>query len=455
MPPCDHNHAAARAVVSPLAARFTLLATLWLAPVAQALDSGDIVVTSLEGEVHVTVNGGARDLRAGSVLELPAIVRTGRDGAIELRQGATSVNVGPDTQLEFPALEVPGGPIDRIQQPRGNVFYDVGKRGARKLRIETPFLVAVVKGTQFNVAAREDASTIALFEGRLEIRSTTDNDVIDLVAGEIASRHRNEQDIGVIRMNATPSPAPPAATPGAEGGDQAAPAPRAAPPPADEGDEYLVREVDGPHEAVTDVALADARIELGATDTFTAALLNPGLPDLGLGEAPAPVVDAPVIGAPVLDTPMVDSGAGAAPGPAGDPLLPGGSPLPDVVESGTDSPDSVDPGAGVDAGAGIDTGNANAGAGGGASVDVGNDTVNVDLGGGVTVGDSDVGVDVDLGVDLNDDGKSNNGNAYGHDKDKANGEAKGHDKDDDTNLVEDVVNDVANLLDSARKPGKK
>jgi hypothetical protein len=414
-----------------------LLAALWLAPAAHALDGGDIVVASLSGEVQITMNGGAREVRAGSVLELPAIVRTGRDGAIELRQGATSVNVGPDTQLEFPALEVRGGPIDRIQQSRGNVFYDVGKRGARKLRVETPFLVAVVKGTQFNVAVREDASTIALFEGRLEIRSTTDNDVIDLAAGEIASRHRNEQDIGVIRMDAAPPAAPPATTPGTEGGDQAAPAPRAAPPPADEGDEFLVREVDGSHEAATDAAFADARIELGATDALTAALVNPGLPDLDLGEVPAPVIDIP----------MVDIDVGAAPGPAGGPLIPPDNPLPDLVEN--ESPDSVDLGAG----AGIDTGNANAGAGGGVSVDVGNGSVNGDLGGSVTVG-VDVDLDVDLGVDLNDDDKSNNGNAYGHDKDKANGEAKGHDK-DDTSLVDDVVNDVVNLLDSARKPGKK
>jgi len=32
-------------------------------------------------------------------------------------------------------------------QPHGNAFYSVGKREKRKLRIETPYLVGVVKGT--------------------------------------------------------------------------------------------------------------------------------------------------------------------------------------------------------------------------------------------------------------------------------------------------------------------
>src|SRR5262245_37375302 len=116
------------------------------APAAHALDTGDIVVASLKGEVHVTMKGAERAVRAGAVLELPATVRTGRDGAIELKQGATSVSVGPDTLLEFPALAAPGGAIDRIVQPRGNAFYSIGKRGGRKLRVETPFLVGVVKG---------------------------------------------------------------------------------------------------------------------------------------------------------------------------------------------------------------------------------------------------------------------------------------------------------------------
>src|SRR5262245_12917982 len=100
---------------------------------AHAADAGDIVVVSVKGEVHVTIGGVAREPRGGTVIEPPATVRTGRDGAIELKQGATTVSVGPDTLLEFPALERPGAPIDRIIQPQGNAFYDIGKRAGRKL----------------------------------------------------------------------------------------------------------------------------------------------------------------------------------------------------------------------------------------------------------------------------------------------------------------------------------
>ncbi len=185
-----------------------MIAALLVAPAAQALDTGDIVVASVKGEVQVTMKGAERAVRAGSVLELPATVRTGRGGAIELRQGKTSVSVGPDTLLEFPAPETRGGAIDRIVQPRGNAFYDIGKREGRKLRVETPYLVGVVKGTQFNVAAQDDSTTISLFEGLLEIRASDDSSVVDIKAGEIASRRRGDQGIGVLKMDSGKAPPP-------------------------------------------------------------------------------------------------------------------------------------------------------------------------------------------------------------------------------------------------------
>ena len=220
----NHNHPATNALARALAT-LSLVFALCAAPDAFALDTGDIVVASTKGEVHISVRGTDTKLRAGSVLELPATVRTGRDGAIELRQGATSINVGPDTILEFPALEKAGGSIDRIVQPRGTAFYNVGKRPGRKLRIETPFLVGVVKGTQVSVVTQDHATTISLFEGLLEIRSADDSDVIDLHAGEVASRDRAATDISVLKMEAGATPPPvqkvPATKPAGAGGTPA------------------------------------------------------------------------------------------------------------------------------------------------------------------------------------------------------------------------------------------
>ena len=173
----------------------------WIvSPAAHALDTGDIVVTRIQGEVHFTLDGAPRSLKAGAVLKLPAVVRTGKGGSVELTQGVTSIRVGPETELNFPASESRGGPIDRIVQPKGNAFYDIGKREGRKLRVETPVLVGVVKGTQFNVAALEGSATISLFEGRLEILDLNGG-AVDLQAGEIASRKLGDSATSVLKMS--------------------------------------------------------------------------------------------------------------------------------------------------------------------------------------------------------------------------------------------------------------
>src|ERR1044071_3698397 len=135
---------------------------------------------------------GVRDVTA---LDLPARIVTGDDGTIGLEQAKTTIAVAPNSDVEIPAEAVDGQLIARLVQHRGNVFYDVAHRDVGKLRVETPFLVAVIKGTQFNVAVQEDSTTISLFQGQLEIRSPESDAVVLLNAGEIATRSLTDRSI--------------------------------------------------------------------------------------------------------------------------------------------------------------------------------------------------------------------------------------------------------------------
>ncbi|HEX4971504.1 MAG TPA: FecR domain-containing protein, partial [Steroidobacteraceae bacterium] len=163
---------------------------------------GDIVVVTVHGTVNATMAGMTVPLSAGAILQLPATVRTGADGAVELRQGSSTFAAAGNTELEIPQSAAEDGLVERIVQIRGNAFYSIGKRTGTRLRVEAPYLVAVIKGTQFNVAAQEDSTTIALFEGHLEVRASDESDVVDLDAGEIAIRRRDDISITVLRLNA-------------------------------------------------------------------------------------------------------------------------------------------------------------------------------------------------------------------------------------------------------------
>ena len=163
---------------------------------------GDIVVVTVHGTVTATMAGMTVPLSAGAILQLPATVRTGADGAVELRQATSTFAAAGNTELEIPFSAAQDGLVERIIQIRGNAFYSIGKRTGTRLRVEAPYLVAVIKGTQFNVAAQDDSTTIALFEGHLEVRATDESDVVDLDAGEIAIRRRDDVSISVLRLNA-------------------------------------------------------------------------------------------------------------------------------------------------------------------------------------------------------------------------------------------------------------
>lgn len=324
---------------------------------ASAADAAIEIVT-VKGDVRVTAAGKESPAKAGLTLELPSTVQTGRDGSTDLRQGETRIGVGPNTRLEFPASGTPDGPVDRIVQPLGNAFYDVGPRGNRRLRVETPFLVAVIKGTQFSVAVERDSGTISLHEGSLEILAPDIGANVMLKAGEMAIRNRGDDAIRVIPMR--------------QGGAQAATSKEskdaAAKDPAGPvvlGDGGKGPSGSGPIKPIDPV---DGKVALDADATLDADGLtntNTGVEadvDLGPDKLDASViteVDAGVVG--------VDAGLDAG------------------VDLGTGAID-----AGVDLGAGpLDAG-----------VDAGVDT-GVDLGAGTVDAGVDLGVDVlDTGVDV-------------------------------------------------------
>jgi hypothetical protein len=197
------NSSSLAAIAMRLVLAFTLLFgwSFGAAGAESAPQATDVVVAALKGDVHISVAGTERSVHEGTVVELPASVRTGPNSSIELRQGQTSVKVAADSQIDIPATAARGELLDRVLQPRGNAFYSVAKRTAKKLRVETPYLVAVIKGTQFNVAVQDEMATISLYEGRLEIHATDESDVTDLNAGEIAIRHGGDKTIRVIRMD--------------------------------------------------------------------------------------------------------------------------------------------------------------------------------------------------------------------------------------------------------------
>jgi hypothetical protein len=358
--PARHALTAIHAVLAACA-----LLILSIAHAAEPRSRGEIVVVTVHGTVSATMAGVTTPLYGGAILQLPATIRTGHDGALELRQGSSTFAAAANTELEIPQSAAADGLIERIVQIRGNAFYNVGKRERSRLRVETPYLVAVIKGTQFNVAAQQDSTTIALFEGRLEVRAADDSDVVDLHAGEIAIRHRGDVSISVLRMTAAVA-----------------------------------------NRRIQDALVADSNG--GSTqNTSNAAALGsqPRTDSVGADLGNPTTVGSDQVGGTVLPS----APAGASADILADVVTEAGGPA--KVDTSVDVGDAVDVGVGAavdlgagsvtaDVGVGVDVGGVSVDASVGAGVDLSAGSVTADIGAGVSAGD--IGVDVGAGaaVDL-------------------------------------------------------
>jgi hypothetical protein len=395
---------------------------------------GDVVVATVHGTVSATMAGMTVPLSAGAILQLPATVRTGADGAVELRQGNSTFAAAGNTELEIPQSAAEDGLVERIIQVRGNAFYNIGKRTGTRLRVEAPYLVAVIKGTQFNVAAQDDSTTIALFEGHLEVRASDDSDVVDLDAGEIAIRRRNDVSINVLRLNAVrgdtrrnpelaarqqaDSPTSDSGTTVARSGDTAT-APLVNVTTTDDVDlgnavtpTERVRivdtlDTDSTVVANTDVvANIDARVVVDVPASVDAGVgtvvdMTAGTADIDVGASVAAAdvvtVDTSVAAAADLPDGTVDVGVDTSVAAVGLPVDVGASAAVDAGAGTVDvGLDTSLAGADVSAAAGVDVSS-------GVSADVGVGPVDV----GLDVGSG--GIDLDLGLGASDDSGNSDG----------------------------------------------
>jgi hypothetical protein len=427
-----------------------------------AADDNRIYVAAVAGAVDVSVRGRGYGVDIGSMIELPSLIVTGEDGTLDLKQTATSISIAQNSEISIPETAQDGQLIARLIQHRGNVFYDVAKREVGKFRVETPYLVAVIKGTQFNVSVQNNATTISLFEGRLELLSPDGSETIDLVAGEIAIRSLDEPGIRVLGMN-DPGPGVGVLGLGERMPDRIQDgvslptvddvAERTA--AASNLDEYLASAIPnddgapgldpgvaaesgfdstlgaaiqldgspavgvdasvGLGSGVLDVGL-DAGLDLGSgsidvgldtgLDLGGGVAIDTGLDaglDLGAGSADVGLDAGLDLGGSVaIDTGLdagLDLGAGSA-----DVSLDAGLDLGGVaIDTGLDTSLDLDNG-GLDTGIGadIDLGGVDVDAGLDTGVDLSGGTVDIELGAGVDLGGADVDVDLDVDLDLED-----------------------------------------------------
>jgi len=144
-----------------------LWATLAMAPVQASEEVWR--VSKSTGEVSVTSPAGEQaPLIAGATLKAGDNVRTGANGRVLLMRGAETILVSPNSAVGIPQPKKEDVKTTIIQQS-GSILLEVEKKNVQHFQVETPYLAAVVKGTQFRVTVDNQESRVDVLRGKVEV----------------------------------------------------------------------------------------------------------------------------------------------------------------------------------------------------------------------------------------------------------------------------------------------
>jgi len=178
---------AVRRVSRVLTAAF-ILAT---APAALAAEGGDWIVGKSSGEVWLTGTGVQQaSLKQDDFLRPGDTVRTGRTGRVLLKRGEETILISPNSVVGVPAQKKEGLSTTIVQQA-GSILLEVEKRNVQHFEVETPYLAAVVKGTQFRVTINAGKTSVDVIRGQVQVADFKTGQIAQVMAGQHATAFAN------------------------------------------------------------------------------------------------------------------------------------------------------------------------------------------------------------------------------------------------------------------------
>lgn len=170
----------------------------------------EVTVVSSRGSVNITQGEHLIAVSASTRVTLPAQIKTGVDGMLDLKDGDSLVHIGPNSTVALPDAGKAGSLVDHYLQSAGSALYNIQSRHGRPMSVETPYLVSVVKGTVFTISVEDGASSVTLMEGSLDVSAPGGRQHVLLKPNQ-SIRHA----VGDGSLVVTPAGTPPASLKGA------------------------------------------------------------------------------------------------------------------------------------------------------------------------------------------------------------------------------------------------
>ena len=145
------------------------------------------LISKSSGEVWITAQGVQQaSLAQQDKLKSGDTIRTGRNGRVLLTRGEETILVSPNSVIGIPAEQKPGLSTTILQQA-GSILLEVEKRNVQHFEVETPYLAAVVKGTQFRVSVNAASTSVDVLRGQVEVADFKSGQTVQLLPGQVAT----------------------------------------------------------------------------------------------------------------------------------------------------------------------------------------------------------------------------------------------------------------------------
>ena len=99
-------------------------------------------------------------------------------------RGQEKILIAPNSVVGVPAQTGQGSTT--IIQQSGSILIEVEKRSGKHFEVETPYLAAVVKGTQFRVSVGQGESYVSVLRGQVEVTDFRSGQSALVLPGQMA-----------------------------------------------------------------------------------------------------------------------------------------------------------------------------------------------------------------------------------------------------------------------------
>jgi len=173
--------------------RLVTLALFIFLSLAGVAIADDWTVTKLRGEAQQMVGGDWQDLSRGDVVPDQRMVRT-LVGRMTLVRGKEQIELGSGTRIQI--VDQGGSrPYTTVRQHVGRVEIEAEVRNVEHFAVQTPYLVAIVKGTRFIVSSDRNSSDVRVRRGVVSVSNVASGLNVLLRAGQAAATNGGMLDL--------------------------------------------------------------------------------------------------------------------------------------------------------------------------------------------------------------------------------------------------------------------